>query len=232
MNARAMVVWIDDHLKRLLHESIGDILPDAPERLAGAAMRQDRFPDGIPEAMVARSGEYFERLMRGCLMEATIQTATGGPGPLAEWVRRAVTSTLKKLSAEDEQQLRAELAVAAADRFAEVIALWESANYGNDTLATWARNRTGDDLCQDAVEIGVAYVELCLSWPNHVTAIENLSAYEAYWLFTTAKEPSADPGAGGRRFIPIAAPKKQTAGAAPGQPLSSPLSRTESQLPR
>jgi hypothetical protein len=213
MNARTMVVWIDDHLKRLLHEAIGDITPGAPERLKGAAMRQDRFPDGIPETMVARSPEYFERLMCGCLMEATIQTAAGAPGPLAEWVRRAVTARLKELSSADEQQLRDELTAAATTRFDEVIELWKNANYGNDILQKWAAGAS-TDLCQNAVDIGVAYVELCLWWPNHVTAIESLSAYEAYWLFTKAKEPC--PAVAGRRaMIPIAAPSDSASPAVP-----------------
>jgi hypothetical protein len=232
MNAPAMVVWIDDHLKRRLHEAIGDIVPDAPERLTSAAMRQDRFPDGIPDAVVDRSPEYFERLMRGCLMEATIQTSAGAPGPLASWVRRAVEAMLKELSLADEQQLRDDLAAAAAKRFDEVIELWKNANYGNDILSEWARNRSGTDLCQDAVEIGVAYVELCLSWPDHVTAIENLSANEAYWLFTKATEQSADLlAAGVNAVIPIKAPATASA-ALLDQPPSSPDSRTESQLPR
>jgi hypothetical protein len=231
MNAKAMVVWIDDHLKRLLHEAIGDILPDAPERLAGAAMRQDRFPDGIPEPFLKTAPAYFERLMLGCLMEATIQTPEGAPGPLAVWVRRAVTATLKELSPNDEQQLRSELSTEATKRYQEVIELWKTANYGNDILATWAAKPTGGDLCRDAVEIGVAYVHLCLAWPDHVTAIEDLSAYEAYWLFTTAKESPAEiVVSGGDARIPIAA--DNSSNTAPGQARSSPDSRTESQLPR
>ena len=59
-NAPAMVVWIDDHLKRLLHEAVGDILPSDIERVTDACLQQDRFPDGIQETDVARSPEYFE----------------------------------------------------------------------------------------------------------------------------------------------------------------------------
>jgi len=232
MNAREMVVWIDDHLKRLLHEAIGDISSHAPERLTEAAMQQDRFPEGISDAKVAGSPEYFGRLMRGCLIEATIQTAEGKPGPLAEWVHRIVGATLKKLSRDDEEQLRRDLAAAASQRYKEVIELWKTAKYGNDILAAWARSRRHAHLCKDAVDIGVAYVKLCFSWPDHVTAIENLSAYEAYWLFTTAREKTGDVLVGsGEPRIPIAATDK-TADATPDQTLSSPDSRTESQLPR
>jgi hypothetical protein len=232
MNAKAMVVWIDDHLKRRLHEAIGDIFPDEPERLSGAAMRQDRFPDGIPDSFIANAHQYFERLMLGCLMEATIQTAEGTPGPLAEWVRRVVTATLKEFSPEEKQKLRSKLSTAATERYQQVIKLWKTANYGNDILATWAANPTGGDLCGDAVEIGVSYIDLCLAWPNHVTAIENLSAYEAYWLFTTGKETEAEVViAGGDARIPIAA-AKTTTDATSDQVRSSPDSLTESQPPK
>ncbi|HEX7677669.1 MAG TPA: hypothetical protein VF713_06070, partial [Thermoanaerobaculia bacterium] len=179
MNAKEMVVWIDDHLKRLLHEAIGDISPDAPERLIEAALRQDRFPEGIPEEMVTRSAEYFERLMRGCLMEATIQTAAGSAGPLAEWVKEVVWDRLKKLSSNDMKRLRRELEAAAKQRFNEVIELWGRANYGDKALRKWTQSGPSEDLWKDVVEIGVAYVDLCLRWSAHVRAIGDLSANEA-----------------------------------------------------
>src|SRR5439155_112171 len=53
MNAKAMVVWIDDHLKRLLHEAIGDLDPSDVERLHDAVLRQDRYPKGITSGEIA-----------------------------------------------------------------------------------------------------------------------------------------------------------------------------------
>jgi len=192
MNAPAMVVWIDDHLKRLLHEAIGDISPRDPERI-DALLRQDRYPgpdaidDSDPAEFEKRTHDYFERLLNGCLMEATIETKPNHPGPLATWVHNVTTATLTRLTADDEVRLRAELCDAAQKRFDHVMAVWQHADYGDDMLAKWAAGVDDErrkQICGRIGDIGAAYVRLCIDWEHHVAAIGTLQAHDAYWLFT------------------------------------------------
>lgn len=186
MNAPEMVVWIDDHLKRLLHEAIGDIPRSSIERVPGAAMKQQRFPNGISVADINRSTDYFRRLLNGCLMEAAIWDAVEqGPGPLAKAVRTTV-----ELGAVEERSLQKDVAEAVSARFDDVMQIWRNADYGNDRLATWARLLTDPDPIMSAVvDAAVAYVELCRLWPQHVMTITGMVPQDFYWAFSRPHDP-------------------------------------------
>jgi hypothetical protein len=190
MNAEDMIVWIDDHLKRQLHEAIGDILPNAPERIGSARLRQDRYPKpvGIRTGDIEWArGSYFRRLLGGCLMQATIKDASGKPGPLASWVRQVTLGIRKDLSPADEATLRNELKTAAEARLDEVVEVWRDADYGNNILKDWVVSLTPQDkdvICTSIGESGVSYINLLLMWPDYVWAIQDLGRLEAYWLFT------------------------------------------------
>jgi len=202
MNAPGMVVWIDDHLKRLLHEALGHFEGQAPiECVAGATMHQNRFPTGISEADIANAPDYFERLLTGCVMEATIQDARGKAGPLTKAVGDVLKRWPSLLTPQKRKTLVRTVRAAAERRFDEAIWLWRNADYGNSDLKEWASSSADKrEICDLVVDICVAYVELCILWPRHVATINNLKPHEAYWAFTQPR-PVATPTArrGGRR---------------------------------
>lgn len=189
-NARSMVVWIDDHLKRLLHETIGDIMPDAAERVMDAPFKQDRYPQKLTQKDVEWAVEvYFRRLLAGCMMEATIQRSDGTAGPLAERVKKIVNDNETAFSKKDRADLRRVLTLAARARCDEVIRVWRAADYGNAILRHWAESFDGcDATAADVADIGISYVYLCIDWEKHTSAISRLNQQEAYWLFATPRE--------------------------------------------
>ncbi|MFP5245806.1 MAG: hypothetical protein ACLGH0_03855 [Thermoanaerobaculia bacterium] len=203
MNAPEMVVWIDDHLKRLLHEAIGDIDFTDPERIE-APMKQDRFPNGI-ERNDDRTRDYFRRLLNGCLLEAAIQYT-----PFTDAIHAIVNNRRRRRGAE----LLAGIEEAVRQRYADAIYIWRNANYGNELLSRWASSLTEDDedaFCSGTVNTCRDYLELCRLWPQHVRAITDLWPQHAYWLFTEPGAPRAVPrktSARGTPRIPLRGTKK------------------------
>jgi hypothetical protein len=191
MNAKTMVVWIDDHLKRQLHEAIGDLQPSDTERVPGAVLKQDRYAGPITQRDVEWARDaYFLRLLHGCLLEATIKTADGKRGPLAAMVYRIMQEDYKPTDA-DYLALRRDLRAAAKQRLKEVLAVWGSADYGDPEklLQTWAKGFTKrGKTCSMIADVGETYARLCVQWPSHREAIGALDEAEAYWLFTKLPE--------------------------------------------
>lgn len=190
MNAPEMVVWIDDYLKRRLHEAIEDIDVDALERV-DAAMKQDRFPKGIPDD-TERTHEYFRRLLNGCLFDAAI-----GVPEFTSAIRAIVDDKSAPIT---PAELAPVIEEAVRGRYHDARTIWSKADYGRNLLRAWARRLTAADedaFCTGTVKACLEYLKLCALWPKHVQAITQLQPDEAYWLFTQARrEPSAAvPGA-------------------------------------
>jgi hypothetical protein len=201
MNAREMVVWIDDYLKRLLHERLDHIGRNRMERVRGAAMKQDRYPEGMRKEDILfcildgpGRTSYFKRLLNGCVMEATIENPDGTDGPLALAVKEVVNSDERYESAAKKHEhrgarysgnLQDDLLNVARVRFDEVMEIWQNADYGDeaDLLRTWAKAFTDKEgVCKLVADMGIAYVNLCRLWERHRSAILQLGELEAYWV--------------------------------------------------
>ncbi len=189
MNATHMIVWIDDYLRRALHEAIYDIAESEIERVITAKFEQIRHPDGIlPKDIEFAKNRYFDRLLRGCLMDAAIKQTDGRPGPVAKCVTDVIDRGLTKFDSPGrEVQLSNDIKDAVGIRFDEVMSIWRDADYGNDILSEWARANDiptkRDEYCAETSDDAIAYVKLVMDWRIYVNAIERLEPYDAYWVF-------------------------------------------------
>jgi len=186
MNAEEMIVWIDDHLKRQLHEAIGDIPPAACERIETAKLRQNRYPAGITPKDIAFSLPYFERLLGGCLLQAMVKCLDGSPGPLAKCVDAIVNHERNT----GQAGLLPDLLAAGQERLQDVLEVWSTADYGDNTLRDWALSLDAtakSSLCERAARVGSSYINILKDWGDYVGAIEKLIPIEAYWLFTRVR---------------------------------------------
>jgi hypothetical protein len=183
MNAEEMIVWIDDHLKRQLHEAIGDISESDTERIDTARFKQDRYPNGIKQREITEfSPVYFSRLIGGCLIHAMIKNLDRRPGPLAE----AAKSVIENRPV-DQQILYDQLLETAEERLADVLDVWSKADYGDESLIRWTSSLTPWDkrkLCKRAAKVGSSYIRLLRVWGEYVNTIQSLDPLDAYWLFT------------------------------------------------
>jgi len=129
MNFQHLTVWVDDHLKRRLHEGLGDLSRDDLESVpsatirhnryeaddkkdaSSARIRQDRYPEGVKAEDVEKAiRSYFDRLLRGCVFRRTIVnndgTATAYTELLAEIVKLKVLPESGEWPAEKDPGLR------------------------------------------------------------------------------------------------------------------------------
>ncbi|MDD1628790.1 MAG: hypothetical protein LUQ26_15195 [Methylococcaceae bacterium] len=72
------IIWIDDSIKRALHEGIGDIPVDDDRQVPGANFCQDRYRGTIITGQDFTWGnkDYLPRLLYGCLMYSVLEDFT------------------------------------------------------------------------------------------------------------------------------------------------------------
>ena len=202
MNFPTLITWIDDHLKRRLHEVLGHLShpPDDKEHINDALFKQDRHPDGIKDKDIDWARDvYFERLLSGCIMHALITTPDGQKGELAVEVAAVLDRHLLTF---DKDPLRRRLTDVALKTAIAVLDVWRHADYGNAVLSHWAESKyqgiAGDppidsgpaikidqakQLIGDIVEDAISYVHLVTRWRQYKDAIGHLGPVHAYWLF-------------------------------------------------
>ncbi len=101
-NMSKNVMWIDDSLKRTLHEAVRDIEPHDACSVIGAEFEQDRHPGSASRAqneinygdMQWAHDQYLPRLAYGCLMHGLIchQSNPGKPGCYAESLEKYMST--------------------------------------------------------------------------------------------------------------------------------------------
>lgn len=195
-NMNHATVWVDDWLKRCLHESIGDLSPHAVQRVSGAEFVQDRHPNGLTERDHSWAKKtYIERLARGCLMQALIVDREGTPGPLSRCVSELIVH--QRQGGFTKQELagtRKDFVAAAEQRMDDIGSVWCSENYGKPVLASWFDSQTPAKrrkLIRSVAQDAIDYLQLVRAWPMYRDAIELLGPEEAHWLF--ARVDSGDP---------------------------------------
>lgn len=187
MNFKNLTVWVDDHLKRRLHEAVGDLEREAPESLQDARIQQDRHPDGVSQKDIEwAKGVYFDRLLRGCLFDHII---TEPARRYAKLLKDITRFRVRKFDPIEEQELRHDLFKLALARYTQVKECWGSDEFAGTVLYDWITSASPGHCttsCEEVVDDAVRYVYLLLEWPVFKQAIEGLRVPGNYWLFVPA----------------------------------------------
>jgi len=194
MNFENNIIWVDDHLKRRLHEVIGDLATADLEHVEGSLFPQDRYPEGVGIQLNDREwaqSAYFYRLVSGCILHALITNRTGQLGELARFVETFLNTQRKK----DPSRLEQSFMQVARKTVDDLLEIWINADYGNAILSDWAKSNqvelqqgkgklaeTINAIVQDAIR----YCKLVQNWNSYVFAIQQLVPHDAYWLFRSA----------------------------------------------
>lgn len=181
MNFSTLTTWVDDHLKRMLHETLGHMTPAQHEHLPSVLFSQKRHPSGIRSSDIEWAvREYFPRLLSGCIMHSLIKTPEGRKGVLSD----AIDSVLRTMSFHvSETILKESIRSTASSVAQEILSIWAAADYGTPVLADWAKGYDATKLVEALTRDAYSYIFLVSVWHKYVEAMRRLSAVDAYWLF-------------------------------------------------
>ena len=184
MNFQELTTWVDDHLKRCLHENVGHLNAEVNiEHLPDALFRQERHPEGVSDENIDwAKTDYFERLLRGCIVHALVVNYDGTPGLLAVEIKSIIN---EQLQIEDFTPLKASFEETANKSAEHVVSIWLNTDYGSLALTEWCQDIENDipKICETTVNDILAYLRLVVRWPKYVRTIEKLTRIDAYWLF-------------------------------------------------
>jgi hypothetical protein len=196
MNMNRLIVWVDDHLKRQLHERIHHIRTDELESVAEARFKQDRHPNGITARDIARAKRdrgYFDALVAGCMMDSLISQPIKEGGKVirrstefSEAIEEIITIPGTEI---DCVKIRPKLQEYIAQRYDDVLSLWQTPEFEGTALYDWAceKKQQGThrrDQIEEVLEDAFAYLRLVKRWKvSFAAAIERLGPIGNLWLF-------------------------------------------------
>lgn len=188
MNFKNLTVWVDDYLKRRLHEAVGDIPRQAAESLQEARIKQDRHPRGLwQEDIDWAKSNYFDRLLRGCLFDHLI---TEPDKKYANLLGDIKSFRLRNgVDPGVRQNLRTHLLQLATKRYEQVMKCWSSKEFAGTAINDWIVSLPADHCqksCDEVVDDADRYIDLLLDWPVFTSAIRDLQVPGNYWLFVDA----------------------------------------------
>ena len=185
-NMEQLIVWIDDHLKNLLHEALGHFKSSSnpsggntfrycPE----AKFEQDRYPSGVKRRDIEdKSVDYLKRLVRGCLMDALIQHG------YSQYVQMVLTDGIKVSQSTLEQKMKP----IAQERLGKIVELWNHPDYENYIVGKFAGStlvNEGPVYIDEVINDLGRYLDLLEKWNDFVGLIEHINPNDPKnsWLF-------------------------------------------------
>jgi hypothetical protein len=186
--ADSQIIWIDDHLKRRLHEALGHLpVPPkdkkTPRCCNQAKFAQDRYPDGVMQKDIDWIKDYLPRLMRGIVMDNLIwdhkQNRAGKYVPY-------VKNIIDRNPLPDKVKFNVDLIKTARQTLDTIINSWAIPQFSGFPLYTFIsvmNNKDKDLIINQVIEDLYNYLVLLQIWPSFVTLIKKLDARENKWIF-------------------------------------------------
>ncbi len=197
-NMSELIVWINDHLKRILHENVRNTgqrrphLTESPDDLSfhlctNANFKQNQHPDGIivsaeKDDIAWHLDSYLPRLVRGCLMHGLIKEKE--PGSDTSVFARIVETVMRWSYIPKLPSLH----YAAEKHFEKILEEWQKADYSNTHLGEFACGelpKLGPSLIKQVLGDMKSYLDLLYLWPSFVSLIEEIphGIADNEWLF-------------------------------------------------
>jgi hypothetical protein len=206
MNFSTLTTWVDDHIKRSLHEAIGDIDYEDLLNVIDAKFKQDRHPNGIRcdnqfDDFAWAKNSYFERLLSGCLLDRIIMNLDRSATEYSECIEKITKykciSLISKaqnkfnkkqiISPRSSHPLIPSMLQNVYERYDEVIKCWKSAEFVGTLSYEWAASKDNPSekkrICEAIIKDALAYIDLVLVWPTFRSAILRLDIMSNFWLF-------------------------------------------------
>jgi hypothetical protein len=188
-NVGEAIIWIDDHLKRILHEDMGHLgYPKGKcRRCDQATFVQDRHPHAITaEDVHWHSRDYLKRLVRGCLLDAMIQDRRSRAQGL---VAQFVDGYNQMGWSPSKVFLQTRLRGVADNRLNLIKKTWQQGAYLGSAVHDFAQEElsggSGAHLVDEAIEAVDSYFALLEIWDQFATLCQqiNRKLKANGWLF-------------------------------------------------
>ena len=182
-----LTMWVDDYVKRILHEALGDIQPANNMSIPNARFQQDRHPapQGTPKPSPKWLNDYLGRVLRGCMLCRFVAPPTP---------RREVTAFVAAVKAkalfiphEVDPALEKLLKKDALERGRQVLKSWHSTEYAGTPLSAFLA-RIGDESEYLEQQAGILakdcmrYIDFIARWPAFVRAVDRVPFTGEEWL--------------------------------------------------
>ena len=209
INSNDLIIWIDDYLKRELHEMLGDIAEPDTQCIEEAKFEQDRHFKSITEDDInsinseetfLSKKDYLKRLLLGCMFSAIIGDKS--ETNYADIIKDIVVYKLGQddFNANKKDKLQKQILWVAFEHYALVLDCWSSEEYKGYKSYDWANRLLTDlntlNLTEDSITIDNApppvkdvvvdamnYLNLVFNWHKFTRAIERLEICGNDWLY-------------------------------------------------
>jgi len=183
-----LTMWVDDYVKRVLHEALGDIQHEDCASVVSARFHQNRHPNGT-QANAVKDGEYFERVLRGCMLCRVVAPPPKEQDP-TNFVKAVKATALFTPANIDRASLKEQIKRDALERGKAVLQAWQSPDYANTSLKQWADEQEATSGYLDSIAQGLArdclrYLEFLANWPAYLRAVDRVPFIGESWLFAT-----------------------------------------------
>jgi len=208
--------WVDDHIKRRLHETLGTIKKDDLECVYEAKIRQFRneepgnkkvLPGGEPSGLTDGDmrwtyDNYYENLISGILLHWLIAEDDGKATFYTEAIKGIIFKNAPHTVTSGSIKARL------SSRYDEIITWWKSSHLHTANLAdinAWATNPTSnrykmaptgtsykDFLLNNIADNALDYLGLLQNWSLFVTSIEMMDMTKNKLLYLDPKNLEAD----------------------------------------
>jgi hypothetical protein len=201
-NAGSPILWIDDHIKRRLHEALGHLPPppamdvksvDKSYRCCHQAnFKQDRHPYGVAQKDINWAKHYLPRLVRGIVIDNLIwDHDRHKAGVYIDYVNRVLHKKFK-LTEDTSEKLKGVLKGALGRSIFEILdkieELWSAKCYKEYPVYNYAKNILPDEKSQlydQVIEALHSYLMLLSIWEPFVRLWRHVRRTdpEYKWLF-------------------------------------------------
>ncbi|SPF50484.1 hypothetical protein SBA4_440016 [Candidatus Sulfopaludibacter sp. SbA4] len=185
-------LWVDDHIKRRLHEVLHHLDPQDDEVVGTAKAVQDRHPRGLnPGDFDWARDHYFDRLLRGCCLMSIISHPVEELTPYCSLLGEIVSFKVKvgdsRLSRSSQEKMFSWMTDAATQRYQEALRCWKDNKLAGTVLGDWAsslQESHRDKIIKQVRDDAWKYISLTLNWPAITRAVLQLTAQTNYWLYS------------------------------------------------
>jgi len=194
-NMISPITWIDDQLKRKMHEELNDLGGNKISRVKDALFLQDRHKDGIPDEWMQEENikGYLSTLARGCVFNALISTPSPFIGQLKVYLDNAKRSASRPNIFETDTKgkptgltlLGRELCNLGNTRLNLVISKWKNQHIV-DVASFLKLSSTGLEDNSQVSQILFDmdnYLNLLDIWSNFVFVLESVPIVPNKWVF-------------------------------------------------